>query len=85
MALRHDQQVHRSLGRDVREGDDLVVLEEQAGRDLAGDDAAEEAVRVHARSLPRIASRHRRRWRRRRRLRRATLAPSALSFASIAS
>ena len=56
MALRHDQQVHGSLGRDVREGDELVVLEEQAGRNLAGDDATEEASVSMAFSPSEVAS-----------------------------
>ena len=44
MLARDDQDVGRRLGVDVAEGNDEVVLVDEVGRDLAGDDAAEEAV-----------------------------------------
>jgi hypothetical protein len=41
---RHDQDVGRSLRREIVEGDHLVVLMHDAGRYVAGHDAAEDAV-----------------------------------------
>ena len=47
-----DQHVHRRPRRDVVEGQDLVVLVGLPARDLAGDDAAEDAARVSLSSSP---------------------------------
>ena len=52
---RDDEDVHGRLGRDVAEGDDLVVAVDDVGGDVAGDDRAEQAV-AHAVILPRRPS-----------------------------
>src|SRR3990170_3738371 len=44
VAARDDEHVRRRLRVDVAEGDDLVILVDPVGRDLARHDAAEEAV-----------------------------------------
>jgi hypothetical protein len=45
--LGDDQEVERSLGVDVLEGEDLIVLVLDIGGCLAGHDAAERAVGAH--------------------------------------
>ena len=44
VVLGDDQDVDRRLGPDVLEDEDALVLEEDLGRDLLADDAAEKAV-----------------------------------------
>jgi hypothetical protein len=51
MELRHDKDMHRRLRIDVFEGDHPVVFKNLRRRNLAGNDAAEEAVGGHARLL----------------------------------
>src|SRR5699024_3738319 len=43
---RHHQQVDRGLRAEVLEGDHLFVLVDALGGDLAGDDLAEDALRI---------------------------------------
>src|SRR5262245_46596391 len=52
MTLRNDQHVSRGLGADVFEGQDVVIFVDFFGRNLAADDAAEEAVRIGHLYLP---------------------------------
>ena len=49
--LRDDQDVHRRLRVDVAEGERGVGLPDHGGRDLPGDDAAEQAVGSHRGSV----------------------------------
>lgn len=44
--LRHDEDMHRGLGIDIPEGEDLVVLIDLAAGDLPGDNLAKQAI-VH--------------------------------------
>ena len=45
-SLGHDQDVRRRLRVEILEGEGVLVLVDLGGRDLAGDDLAEEAVRI---------------------------------------
>ena len=47
MASGNDEHVDRSLGRDVPEGDDLVILEDRLSGDLSSGDLAEDTVCGH--------------------------------------
>src|SRR4249919_1091095 len=49
--LGHEQHVDRRLWRDVAEGDDIVVLMDDVGRDFAADDPAEDGVVLHGASF----------------------------------
>ncbi len=51
---RNDQDVNRRLGRDVPEGQDVVILVDHIGWDLSGGDAAEEAWIGHVERLLRL-------------------------------
>src|SRR3954469_16948748 len=46
MRLRYDQDVDRRLRPDVMKGHDIVVLEDQLGRNLAARDFAKNAIRI---------------------------------------
>src|SRR3990172_9803434 len=52
MLFGNDERVDRRLGIDVLEGDRMLVLVDDRGRDLLFDDPAENAVRVGAHDLP---------------------------------
>src|SRR5262245_40436848 len=47
VTLRHDEEVHGSLGVEILEGQHLVVLVHDVGRAFAGDDTAEHATVGH--------------------------------------
>src|SRR5690606_2694346 len=51
MPLRDHERMKRRLRTNVLERDDLVILVELLGRNVAGDDLAEQAVRIVAHAL----------------------------------